>query len=580
MDTVSSGHTPSHNADLGGLPAQPQPDLSPPIPNQRPHNSRNLKHRPPASHNKSPAPNRLPTPVSVDKFSALLKGYNRSKFNFLVRGFSHGFHLGYTGPRQPRLSQNKPSASAQRVSVSSKIATELSLGRIAGPYSQPPFSNFQISPIFTVPKKEQGEFRMIHDLSYPVDQSINSSIPHELSTVQYATLDDAVRFIQGLGPGCLLAKTDIDSAFRLIPVHPSDYELLGFMWEGEYYFDKCLPMGASSSCAIFEAFSTSLQWISEAKLGIGRVIHVLDDFLFLGAPDTGTCLRSLRTFIALCSEIGVPIKDSKTVLPSTCIQFLGITLDTVLMEARLPLDKIQKLRSALNNTFKKRTIRLRDLQSLLGLLNFACRVIVPGRAFMQRLYKLTAGVVNPRHHVTLNQEARRDLAAWKLFLDFFNGKSMLLDYKWVSAPVLNLATDSAGSLGFAAIFGSHYLFGRWPQQWLNFDITDKELLPIVLAVEIWGNEMENRCIVFHCDNIAVVHIINKQSAKKSSTMVLVRRLVLACMTHNLLFQALHIPGAANILADTLSRLQVARFKALSVNMDPEATPVPARLLQI
>lgn len=60
-----------------------------------------------------------------------------------------------------------------------------------------------------------------------------------------------------------MAKTDIEDAFRVIPIHPADYYLLGFTWEGQYYYDKCLPMGASSSCQIFESFSSALQWVME-----------------------------------------------------------------------------------------------------------------------------------------------------------------------------------------------------------------------------------------------------------------------------------------------------------------------------
>ena len=49
-----------------------------------------------------------------------------------------------------------------------------------------------------------------------------------------------------------LAKVDIESAFRIIPVSPLDSPLLGFQWDGKYYMDAVLPMGCSSSCAIFE----------------------------------------------------------------------------------------------------------------------------------------------------------------------------------------------------------------------------------------------------------------------------------------------------------------------------------------
>ena len=56
-----------------------------------------------------------------------------------------------------------------------------------------------------------------------------------------------------------MAKTDVKSAFRIIPIHRADYFLLGLKWDNTYYFDRCLAMGLSSSCAIFEAFSTALE---------------------------------------------------------------------------------------------------------------------------------------------------------------------------------------------------------------------------------------------------------------------------------------------------------------------------------
>lgn len=73
-----------------------------------------------------------------------------------------------------------------------------------------------------------------------------------------------------------MAKTDIKSAFRIIPIHPSDFPLLGMKWDNQFYYDVCLPMGLSSSCAIF----SSLEWISVHCLSASGVLHILDDFLF------------------------------------------------------------------------------------------------------------------------------------------------------------------------------------------------------------------------------------------------------------------------------------------------------------
>lgn len=59
----------------------------------------------------------------------------------------------------------------------------------------------------------------------------------------------------------------IKNAFCLLPIHPGDFDLLGFKFKNQFYFDKCLPMGCSISCAIFEKFSTFLQWVVKEKAG-------------------------------------------------------------------------------------------------------------------------------------------------------------------------------------------------------------------------------------------------------------------------------------------------------------------------
>ena len=116
---------------------------------------------------------------------------------------------------------------------------------MAGPFDTPPFQNFLISPIGLVPKKNSDKFRTIFHLSYPKSgsTSINSSISKQDFSLQCVTIDDAIKGIKRFGPGSFLAKTDVESAFRLIPVHPDDYELLGMKWEGRYYYDKVLLFG-------------------------------------------------------------------------------------------------------------------------------------------------------------------------------------------------------------------------------------------------------------------------------------------------------------------------------------------------
>ena len=77
---------------------------------------------------------------------------------------------------------------------------------------------------------------MIHHLSYPKGSSVNNFIPDYCSTVKYASVGDAIKLLKCLGHGCFMAKTDVKSAFRIIPIHPADLSLLGMKWDNMYYF--------------------------------------------------------------------------------------------------------------------------------------------------------------------------------------------------------------------------------------------------------------------------------------------------------------------------------------------------------
>ena len=101
----------------------------------------------------------------------------------------------------------------------------------------PPFPNIQVSPLGLVPKKAPGEFRLIHHLSFPEGDAINSNIPKEMTAVSYQSIDTAISLIKQVGKGALLAKTDLENAYKQVPIHPKDFELLGFQIAGSFYYD-------------------------------------------------------------------------------------------------------------------------------------------------------------------------------------------------------------------------------------------------------------------------------------------------------------------------------------------------------
>ena len=114
---------------------------------------------------------------------------------------------------------------------------------------------------------------------------------------------------------------------------------------------------------------------------------------------------------------------------------------------------------------------LKELQSLIGLLNFTCSVILPGRAFLRRLTDLTIRVRRPHHRIRLSKDAKADLKVWMRFLGEFNGHAFFLDDLWISSTTLELFTEAAGSKGYGAVFGRKWFFGSWPESRGSLNIT-------------------------------------------------------------------------------------------------------------
>ena len=174
----------------------------------------------------------------------------------------------------------------------------------------------------------------------------------------------------------------------------------------------------------------------EFKYKAAGMSHIIDDFLFVVPPKSNKCLQDLNAFLTLFPKIEISIKDEKTVLPTTVITIYGIEVDSIQMECRLPLDKIQKINNLLYKVQHKKKISLRKLQSLIGLLNFACLVVCPGRAFLRRLIDHTKKVSSPCYLIRFTCEARADLQAWKMFMNGFNGKSIFLKDGWENSKLL------------------------------------------------------------------------------------------------------------------------------------------------
>ena len=284
----------------------------------------------------------------------------------------------------------------------------------------------------------------------------------------------------------------------------------------------------------------------------------------------------MQIFIQICQRIGLPIAVEKTIWSSTLMVFLGFLIDTVNRRVLIPCEKLTRglnmIRFILNvydsKKASQRKITVHQLQSICGFLNFLGRIIVSGRAFTRRLYaplSLPPEQLNPHFHVRITKEIRSDLLMWETFLmnqtaycrpfaDFSNK---------IDADDIFFAMDASkdSKLGFGGHCGSHWMQEKWGTFLQDFDpsIQYLELYALTAGVIAWMHEFKNHTVIVYTDNRSVKSMVNSTTSGCKNCMVLIQKLVLHCMIHNVKLKAKYLRSVDNEIADSLSRFQQTCF---------------------
>ena len=569
------------------------------------------------------------TPINVDRYEELLKHfkYKKKDIKFLVDGFRTGFDIGYRGPENRRdTSANIPFTVgvSDKFDMWNKLMKEVKLGRVAGPFNEIPFDNFMQSPIGLVPKAG-NKTRLIFHLSYnflrkqansknkeflsknsfaektknadgkadhkneedEARNSLNDCIPENYCSIHYNDLDYAIRTCLKLKEfsnsfeGLFLAKSDLTSAFKILPIKRSQYKWLVMKANHPitnkvmFFVEKTLPFGASSSCFLFQSFSNSLKFLIERITGKQfQVTNYLDDYLFIETSED-SCNRLVQDFIQLCEYIGCPISYEKTEWASQYVIFLGILLDVRNFLLCIPEDKKLKAIGLVRYTITKRKLTVKQIQKLTGTLNFLNRAMVPGRAFTRRMYSKLEKFQEGKHlkfyhHVNLDAEFLDDCRMWEFFLTEYNAQTLCRPFLEIqgdeSADILEFFSDASASKkitsGFGCFFKGRWTFAFWEPNYISTykpSIEYLELFALCMGVLTWGHLLKNRRVIIFTDNQSVRDMVNSQSSSCKNCMVLIRILTLNSLYHNRKIFVRHVKGSKNVLADSLSRGKFSVF---------------------
>lgn len=498
---------------------------------------------------------RLPVPsrLNVRTWRILLRDYPDNIIcEFLEFGWPLGYHsevLPVFDLRNHRGALNFPAA------VESYLTDEIHLGRVAGPFDVIPFTDaFVASPLNTVPKRDSSERRVIVDLSWPCGHSVNDGIPRDSFLgdpldLSYPTIDAIVDAVVSLGRGCLLYKRDLRKAYRQFPVDPFDYHLLGYSWDGHFYFDTVLTMGLRSAAMACQRSTSAVSWILAQR---GRaVFNYLDDFIgispssdaFLHFEELGTLLQSL----------GLQESVEKACSPSAIMTCLGVELNTLDLTLSVSPDRLFEIQELLQSWLTKRSTTKSALQSLVGKLVFVSKCVRQSRVFIARILRLLRSVRFNHHHINLSAEFRKDILWWCRFLQEYNGVSMISTAHW-SSPGEVFSTDACLT-GCGGICARQYFHAQFPDFVLSqdLDINCLELLTIVVALKLWGQHWRGLRLTVRCDNVVAVTALNSGRCRNPFINSCLREICYLAASFEFELRAVHLPGVLNSDADVLSR---------------------------
>ena len=318
------------------------------------------------------------------------------------------------------------------------------------------------------------------------------------------------------GRGALMGKSDVQKAYRIIPIHPEDRYLLSMKWRDKYFVDIALPFGLRSAPGIFNSLADLFEWIVKYNYHVPDLLQYLDDFFTLGPAGTLVCAHSLNVILQASLDIGIPLAPEKCEGPTTCIIFLGIELNSITMTARLPDVKLLELRTTIVAWKNKKFCTRKELESLVGKLSHACVVVALfGRTFLQRLLitDLRRSSKPNQKLIRLTKQARLDLHWWDKLLPVWNGISFFDLPEWAPVADFELSTDASGTKGCGGSYGREWFTSAWLPTQVQFGMAYKELYQIVIAAHLWVRHWCHKRVLFHCDDESVGSIVKSGASR-------------------------------------------------------------------
>ena len=419
-------------------------------------------------------------------------------------------------------------------------------------------------PLGVVPKKGPKRFRLIHNVRY-----VNAHLAR--LPFKYESITDLQYLLK---PGEWMVKFDLEAGYHHIPLHPSQWELYGFEFEGEQYMWRQLFFGLSPACYVFTVVLRALCARWRAR-GI-RLVHYIDDILVVGprnlVREQGLLVR------AELEALGFLMNMAKSVVePVQQVDFLGFDVDSR-GEPRLtvPTARVDKLRAALLELQAAglAPVPVRSVARVAGQIMSMSLALAPARLFTRELYRVIDSMHRQdlpdgwRARVHIHALAREEIDFWLRCFDRWNGLPIGRTAGVVEVQVTSDASHLHGWGGWienpavrlqlpleAGVVRTFNAQGRWTVLTADEHINLQELRGWYFTARALRSEIPRGSRVRpRLDNTTAIAYINNGGGRLPLFTAVVRDIWHLAVEEGWLMQpAIHIRGEHNVLADYLSR---------------------------
>ena len=445
-------------------------------------------------------------------------------------------------------------------------------------------------PCGCVPRGLDPHGRIIHDYSYAFDgiNSINSCLLE--NSVHYIAFKERVAALSRVSQYIVV---DLEAGYRQLPVSPSDQHTQVYtLGPNEFYIDVCMPFGKANSSKIFchqvQNWCTAFVRHFSHLVPWQFVLKSYVDDIFGGANSFYQAMILKLQLIATGRITTAVMNQGKCLGPSQVLPILGFLYDAMLRRCTLPRDKQHKYLSKLLLILNARKATSKDIEKLLGYLGFASQIEPFGRPFLSAV-DVTIDRHNPRRIITLSSQATIALQIWEIIIRLNRGSTYDFILNQLPCMKPSIFVDASTSQGVGGFFGVYYF--RVPNETLTqfyhlfarcnnlnkmeiarnvLPIAFLELLAALLAVSCFSQKCAQRIVYLQCDNENAVRQLQKSRCSAGIGFRILAAVELYKYRFRIKVSARHIPGAANKVADALSRGAVPlRFRQNGIECHPD-----------